>query len=154
MLQLILAAVLAPASLASQAQTPTVYTIGVSGCGVGSTTWIDCYAMPVTHGTTTTTMWIEADYPPYTAEDFFVGSLGDYAVSDVQIKKITNVCWTSMGKHYCENLPQEITANLTGVEGTTASGSIDLKIAYTIGKTGRYTSGPLAATAGGTVTIN
>jgi len=59
-----------------------------------------------------------------------------------------------MGRNYCENLPTEFSANLTGIEGTTATGSIDLKIAYTIGKTGRYTSGPLAATAGGTVTIN
>lgn len=136
MKQFILAAALALASFASHAQTPTIYSIAASGCGVGSTTWIDCYSMPVTLGTTTTTMWLEADYPPNTAEDFFVGTLGDYAVSDVRIKAFTNVCWTSLGKQYCENLPTEITANLTGIEGTTATGSIDLKIAYTIGRPG------------------
>jgi hypothetical protein len=56
MMKLILAAALALASSSSHAQTPTIYTIGASGCGVGSTTWIDCYSMPVTLGTTTTTM--------------------------------------------------------------------------------------------------
>lgn len=129
------------------------YTIGASGCGVGSPTWIDCYSVPVTLGTTTTTMWIEADYPPYTAEDFFVGILGDYAVSNVQIVSTETISWVSLGKAHTATLPTEITATLTGVEGTTSSGSIDLKIGYTIGKTGRYTTGPLAATAGGTVTI-
>ena len=131
----------------------TTYSIGASGCGVGSATWIDCYSMPVTLGTTTTTMWLEADYPPNTAEDFFVGTLGDYAVSNVQIVASETISWVSLGKAHAATLPTEITANLTGVEGTTATGSIDLKIAYTIGKTGRYTTGPLAASAGGTVEI-
>jgi hypothetical protein len=101
-------------------------------------------------GTTTTTMWLEADYPPYTAEDFFVGAIGDYTVSNVRIASFTNICWASLARQYSA----EITANLTGVEGTTVTGALDLKIPYIIGRTGRYTSGPIASSAGGSVTIN
>ena len=140
-------------SLPPLSHAQTTYAIGASTCGAGSTTWIDCHNVLLTIGTTTTTMWLEADYPPYTAEDFFWGAVGDYTVSNVRIESFTNICWASLGKHYCENLPAEITANLTGVEGTTVTGALDLKIAYIIGRTGRYTSGAIASTAGGSVTI-
>jgi hypothetical protein len=131
----------------------TTYSIGVSGCGAASTTWIDCPSLPVTLGTTTTTMWLEADYPPNTAEDFFVGTLGDYAVSNVQIVSSETISWVSLGKAHTASFPTEITANLTGVDGTSSTGSIDLKIAYVIGKTGRYTYGPIASSSGGTVSL-
>lgn len=138
--------------------TPAVaqtYTIGASSCpSPYYASAIDCQNVPLTIGTTTTTEWLFADYPPYTAEQFFWGALGDFDVTNIQIVSYTTVTWTSLGKPYSANLPAEFTANLTGEEGTTSSGTLDLKISYAIGKTGRYTSGPIASTAGGTVVIN
>jgi hypothetical protein len=133
----------------------TTYTIGATTCGVGNTTWIDCQSMPLTLGTTTTTAFIEMDYPGNTAEDFMFGVAGDYAISGVAIVSTTNFCYQYENKPYCQkNLPTEVTAYLTGIYGTPGAGSLDLKIAYVLGHTGRYTIGAITQITGGTVTVN
>lgn len=126
------------------AQTTTTYTIGAASCGPASATIIDCYSMPLTVGTTTQTAWVAAEYM-YTTEDFLTGLIGDYEIADVSV--VSAITYKGI------RFPTEIRAKLTGVEGTVGTGTLDLKISYTIGKTGRYTTGLIAATSGGVVKI-
>ena len=69
---LILAAALFALAVPSLSHAQTTYAIGSSLCGTGSTTWIDCYNMPITAKGQTTTAWIEMDYHA-NAEDFLTG---------------------------------------------------------------------------------
>jgi hypothetical protein len=129
----------------------TTYTIGASGCsGTYATSASDCTSVPLTLGTTTTTMWMFVDYPPQTAEDFIDGVLGDFEVSNVTIVSTTTLTWVSNGHTFTKTLPTEFTANLNSGSHT---GTLDVKLSYSIGATGRYTRGPVPATAGGTVVL-
>jgi hypothetical protein len=100
------------------------------------------------------------DFPPNTAEEFLVfhdGS-GDYETSNVQVVGTTQVCWTSQGRQWCTTLPAEVTATLLGINFATGqytgvNGTLDIKLTYPIGATSRYTRGPIATTAGGSVTV-
>jgi hypothetical protein len=127
------------------AQT-TTYNIGASNCGVASYSLLDCYNMPLTINGQTTTAWIDASFIG-SEEDFFVmhNGGGDCIVSNVQV--LSSISYK--GQSY----PTEFTANLTGTDGTTSSGTMDIKVGYTVGKVSRWNTGLIASTAGGTVNI-
>jgi hypothetical protein len=149
-----LATALLAMALPSLSHAQTTLTIGSSLCGTGSTTWIDCYNMPITANGQTTTAWIEMDYHA-NAEDFLTGRspspLGDYITSDVQI--------TSSIAYQGAQYPTEVKATLTGVNPTTgqengSTGKLDLKLAYTLCKVSRWATGLCSNTAGGTVIVS
>jgi hypothetical protein len=141
---LTMATVIALALPSLHAQT-TTYNIGASNCGVASYVLLDCYNMPLTVNGQTTTAWIDASFLG-SEEDFVVGaSIGDYVVSNVQAQSSI----TYQGRSY----PTEFTATLTGSQGTTGTGSVVVKISYTVGKVSRWNTGLIASTAGGTFSI-
>jgi len=151
---LILAAALFALAVPSLSHAQTTYAIGSSLCGTGSTTWIDCYNMPITAKGQTTTAWIEMDYHA-NAEDFLTGRspspLGDYITSNVRI--------TSSVAYQGAEYPTEVTAILTGVNPATGqengnTGKLDLQIAYTLCRVSRWATGLCSNTAGGTVTVS
>lgn len=142
-------------ALAMPSLRAQTFTIGASSCpSPYYASAIDCRSIPVTSSGITSTVWAFIDYPPYTSEDFLSGAIGDFQTNSVAVVSSTTLTWQSLGHTLTATVPTELTATLLGVEGTTATGTLDLKLSYVIGKTGKYTYGPMASTTGGSITLN